>query len=643
MKFVGPCPPAQTLHFPCTTCLSFQLSILQSENNREPGSWPGDCFPVVHQPLASMSSVSQTRTAVLPEFPLVSSETKVGGIGERSAPIPARHPVAILCGLAVFCLIGIAFSLWLRTVPAGNPDPRLLFNVFYVLFARHEPAGLAVVAVFSLIAAVGLLRGGNAAAQQWNQNPNWAGWLCVLLATIAFAFAALGTQIVFHDYALTADEYLADFQANIFLHRKLQAELPSAWVSAERFLNLPFFVQYFPTTHSWNSVYLPVYAAMRAVFQTIGLQTLLNPFLAALTVLAVYGTARNIWPESKTNALVAIGLLVSSSQFLVMSMTAYSMPAHLALNAIWLWLYSRPDRRWFYLAPLVGVLAIGLHQPIVHALFAFPFLLRLVLQRRWRAVLIFAAIYLTGCALWFSWQARYQVGSDGGIGSMFKILNPRMPIIQSMNLLLIIGWASLATPLLAVLGASQFFKARPIIQDSILSCLLTFGFYFFFYLDQAHGWGYRYFHGAIACLTVVAVAGFNRLSNLVGEHGATKFVLVGIAGSLLIQFPLRCFEAERFVRPYARTAAVLHAIPKDMVAFDWRDGWYSSDLVRNDPFLEKRPVIVSIVYLTPPAIAALAKNGTTHFLTRDELKRLGMFTERRDDYKNDPFTLGQGR
>jgi hypothetical protein len=172
---------------------------------------------------------------------------------------------------------------------------------------------------------------------------------------------------------------------------------------------------------------------------------------------------------------------------------------------------------------------------------------------------------------------------------------------------------------------------------------LTFGFYFFFYLDQAHGWGYRYFHGAIACFIIVAVAGFNRLSKLVGPHRATKFVLVGIAGSLLIQFPLRCFEAERFVRPYARAAAVIHAIPKDIVAFDYRDAWYSADFIRNDPFLENRPVIVSIVHLTPPAIDALEKNGTVRFITRDDLARLGMFTARPDHYGYDPFRLGRGR
>jgi len=589
-----------------------------------------------------MVSTLPSRVRTLPNPGLESKGPNLHLASEGSTPAIGRT-TRILFGITIFCLAGMVFAFWLRTVPAGHADPQLAFNVFYFLFAQNEPAGLLIVALFSAGAALWFRRSQRLEEDRPVEKGILTGWLCIAVAVVVFAVAAIGTQTVFHNYLVTADEYLADFQARIFLRGKFQAEVPSAWVSAERFLNLPFFVQYFPANHSWNSVYLPVYAAMRAVFQSVGLQSLLNPFLAALTVIAVYGTARNIWPESKTNALIAIGLLVSSSQFLVMSMTSYSMPAHLALNAIWLWLYSRPDRGWFYLAPLVGVLAIGLHQPIVHALFALPFLLRLVLQRRWRTVLIFGTVYVAGCALWFAWQTRYQVGGNAGIASFFKILNPRMPIIQSMNLLLIIGWASLAAPFLAVLGASQFFKVRPIIQDSILSCLLTFGFYFFFYLDQAHGWGYRYFHGAIACSIIVAVAGFNRLSNLVGQHRATKFVLVGIAASLLIQFPLRCFEAERFVRPYARTAAAIHAIPKDIVAFDWREAWYSADLIRNDPFLEQRPIIVSIFQLTPEAVAALEKNGTARFITRDDLTRLGMFTTRRNDYGYDPFQLGRGK
>ena len=206
---------------------------------------------------------------------------------------------------------------------------------------------------------------------------------------------------------LTADEFMSDFQARIFLRGKISAEVPPEWRDAVRVIK-PTYADYLPATQSWKSAYLPVYAAMRAVFQSVSLQSLLNPFLAAATVLALYGSARNIWPEEKRNALVAILLLATSAQFLLMAMTAYSMPAHLALNTIWLWLYSRPDVRRFYLAPIVGVLAIGLHQPVVHALFVAPFLLRLVIRRNWAAVSVFGFIYLLGCVGWYAWRAHYS-------------------------------------------------------------------------------------------------------------------------------------------------------------------------------------------------------------------------------------------
>jgi len=124
-----------------------KMSIFQSQFwGAARHSWPGDCFPVVHQPFPSMVSISPPQPAVSPEVSLVSSQTKISGMGEKLSSISARPLIGILCGSAVFCLIGIAFAFWLRTVPAGNPDPQLGFNVFYVLFARHEPAGLAVVA-----------------------------------------------------------------------------------------------------------------------------------------------------------------------------------------------------------------------------------------------------------------------------------------------------------------------------------------------------------------------------------------------------------------------------------------------------------------------------------------------------------------
>ena len=581
---------------------------------------------------------------------------------------PARRvPLTILaCAIALFSVAGIALALWLRTVFAGYPDPRSWFNAFFVLFARNEVAGLSIVAVF--YAAVAIWYG-----VRGNQGPPLVRPLSsfgeletaaslerhklipLLVALSVFVFATIGTQFVMHDYLLTGDENAADFQSQIFARGMIWAKVPDAYTRAIGAIK-PIYIAYFPSIHGWMSAYLPVYAAMRALFRLLYLQSVLNPFLAAVTIIALYGVARNTWSESKMNALVAVGLLASSSQFLLMSMTGYAMPAHLALNTIWLWLYSRPDRRSFYLAPLVGVLAIGLHQPIVHALFVLPFLFRLAWERQWRPVFVFAVVYLTGCASWFAWKTHFQALSTPGlgVGSLLRLANPRMAIIQPMNVWLIIGWSSLATPFLVLLGFKSVFTPKPraankvevrapsILRDAALSCILTFGFYYFFYLDQAHGWGYRYFYGTLGCFVLVAVAGFDRLSILIGQRRALVFTSSGILLSMLLQLPLRSVQAESFVRPYAQASEAFRNIPADVVAFDPRAAWYTADLIRNDPFLEERPVILSLLGLTKREILALEKNGRAAVITRDQLAGFGLSTLPRSHYARDPLHLGWG-
>ena len=324
-------------------------------------------------------------------------------------------------------------------------------------------------------------------------------------------------------------------------------------------------------------------------------------------------------------------------------MTAYSMPAHLALNIVWLWLYSRPDRRRFYLAPVVGVLAIGLHQPIVHALFVAPFLLRLVLQRKWRPVWVYGLIYLSGCAVWYGWRMHYLPPAAGSTTSIFRLFNPRMIVIQPMDLLLVLGWSCLATPLLAVVGFRRIFREKPIVQDAALSCLLTFGFYYFFYLDQGYGWGYRYFHGALAGLVIVAVAGWRALAEKIEPRRLRNFMISGVAASLLIQLPLRCYQVETFIRPFDRASEMIHSTPVQVVALDPHDAWYSADLIRNGPFLEESPVVAALVRLRQKELDVLRRARSARIITRSELGALGLSTVPDANYRHDPFQLGMGK
>lgn len=556
--------------------------------------------------------------------------TKIGlRQNAKATASPATPVIWTAFVIALMAAIGSVFGLWLRTQWVGIPDPRDWFNAFYVVFARGEPLGLLTVAIFYVGVTLFFIpkrRFEKPPAPQVATLGNPRLRLMIIAASV-FAIAVIGTTLVCHDYALSADEYMADFQARIFLRGKVTAEVPAEWLPVVRRIK-PTFADYLPATHSWKSAYLPVYAAMRAVFQSISLQSFLNPLLDAVSLVALFGAARNIWPTREQNAFVAVGLLATTSQFLVMAMTSYSMPAHLALNTIWLWLYSAPDRRRFYIAPFIGLLAIGLHQPIVHALFVAPFLLRMVLQRRWRDVLIFGLIYFAGCAGWFAWRLHYSPPSALATASFFRLLNPSMLVIQPMDLLLVIGWSSLATPLLAALGLRRIFQERPIVQDAAVSCLLTFGFYVFFYLDQGNGWGYRYFHGTLACLIVVAIAGWESLVKLLGALRAKQFLVAGITASVAIQLPLRCFQVEAYIRPFAQTSEVIRASKVEIVGINPFDAWYSADLVRNDPFLEDRPIIVSLLMLRREDADVLSRRGKVWVITAKNLSQLGLATKK---------------
>ncbi len=556
---------------------------------------------------------------------------------------PLVTPRNVLCLIGALSILGVAFAIWLGNTFAGFPDPRSWYNAFYVVFARDEVWGLTLVALFSFLAAFFLFTAAPAEATATLATSRQTNRLLLpLIAVLVFVVAGLGSEFVCHNYALSADEFMADFQAQIFLRGKISAEIPPQWLPALRVIK-PTYADYLPQTHSWKATYLPVYAVLRALFQSVDLQAFLNPALAALTILALFGAGRAIWPNEKQSALVAVLLLAASAQFLVMAMTSYAMPAHLAFNTVWLWLYARPDRRRFYLAPIVGVLAIGLHQPIVHALFVAPFFVRLVVQRKWKAVSVYGSIYLAGCAGWYAWRSHFAAPGDDP-GSLFRLFNPKMIVIQPMDLLLVIGWSCLATPLLAVLGLRRIFRELPIVQDAALSCLCTFGFYYFFLSDQGHGWGYRYFHGTLSCLILVAVAGWHSLGEKVGRTQARRFLRAGVVASLVFVLPLRCYQAESFIRPFARAAARIHSLKAKVVGLNVLGTWYAADLIRNDPFLETAPVVAVFVphWIDATEVRTLQRAGKGILVTRQDLGRLGLATISDENYLDDPFHLGEG-
>ena len=109
------------------------------------------------------------------------------------------------------------------------------------------------------------------------------------------------------------------------------------------------------------------------------------------------------------------------------------------------------------------------------------------------------------------------------------------------------------------------------------------------------------------------------------------FISAGAAGlgwssaiSVLVLLPIRSIQVNEFVRPFAEASAYLESLPHDVVILDTGSIWIGRDLVRNDPWLRNRPLLLDKGKLTPEQQAALFKDRSTVEVSFGELQRFGL-------------------
>ena len=537
--------------------------------------------------------------------------------------------VALLLFAAV-CFLGLALSVVVFAGGLNRTDGPL--NIYYYLFSYYEPP-LLLASLLGLLALFALSRRdptklsfAATIAETYRRltAATEPRWLLCLIAVAVLLLCFAGTHLVYHrHYLFSMDEFGADFQARIFARGHVFAPIPKAWAWVADAL-APVFVRYDPTELRWISNYLPVYAALRAVFVWLSLPSVLNPLLAGLTVLALAGVTRNLWPQSRSAPLIAVALLLSSSQFWITSMSGYSMPAHLCFNLFWLYLFTRRSRLATVAAPWLGFLAMGLHQFVPHALFAAPFLLRLLLDRRWKHVFYYAAVYLTACAtcvVWFLFSAPKIKGAGW---SVFGFPRSAQFFDQGINLALVVNWQSLTAVLLAVIAIGKWNKLSPTLKDCALGLLFSYLFYFCYFRNQGHGWGYRYIYGVLANIVLLAVFGWQQLKLQFGAKRAIALASVGIVLALFVQLPTRCLQVHTEVGPFARAAALLRQSEVDALIVPAPFVWYGQDLVRNDPFLEGRPKVFHLHRLSLARYRRLQAQVSTKVLPLEKLVAAGL-------------------
>ena len=547
---------------------------------------------------------------------------------------PSRlSPLVALCGAcALLSLLGAWIAQAAAIFKTAN-DPTIPQNsdFYHYTFVRFEPFALYASAAFFLGLYFVLPR----LTTKPNEGSRLLGLknLPLLIALGVLAATCVGRFAVYQNFDLCIDECLNDFEVRILDQHHLVATVPPEWRDYASALKLPY-ENYNAYGGYWASGFLPGFAYLDYLFSQIDSSWALSPTLAAFSLLLLAGVARRLFPDSPVLAAnLAVLLLALSPQFLAMALTKFAWTAHLCGTLLWLWLFIQPNRILFLLTPILGVLLIGLHQPHVHPLVAAPFVLRLLYTRQWKAFSWFAAWYLVGAWAWYQVflilrPTAFSTGGDlnnllpaSGFSFVPAVLSLIFATFHAVTLL---AWT---TPVLVpFLGLFLItWRQQPaVVQDGFLAACLTFLFYLSFPHTQGHGWGFRYLHAAYGLLALAAAAGALTLCRDGWNSQVTKALLASVVFSLLIQVPYRIYEIRAMVRPLALTSNYISSQSSDFVVIKTADFWYSWDLIRNDPWLRKKPLVFNGDKLTPEQWSDLSKRGTVTVIGADQVKGFGV-------------------
>jgi hypothetical protein len=487
--------------------------------------------------------------------------------------------LCVLC-LAYFYLLGdgVVFDYGHFT--------RIFFDLLF--FYDRQTAALAVLVCLAAL----LWRRPEPILRLVDYLDGHAGAVAVASATV-FAACALG---VYKNYPLCMDEYSAVFQSKIFASGHLTAQLPPSlvpWLVAPGFNGT--FLLISPETGRAIESYWPGFALLLAPFQVIRLPWLCNALLGGLAIYLIHAITLEV-TGSRRSAGWAVLFAIASSVFWANAISYYSMQAHLTANLLFAWLLLKPTGARSFAAGLVGSLALILHNPFPHVLFALPWLISLASNASTRRRLAPLALgYLPAVAVGCGWallRAEIAPAAQSVVAGTLKgvfalpdedIFNMRTAALAKMCV-----WA---LPCLFYLAALGYLRARGDrrVRLLMLSAVSTFVGYLFVKLDQGHGWGYRYFHsawGTVPILAACALSGRRDEERLVSFAGAAAVL------SLLILVPFQLTQIDGFI---TRHLAIVPA-PRaggNVYFIDSRRGYYLSDMVQMDPRLRSEDLYLA--------------------------------------------------
>lgn len=461
----------------------------------------------------------------------------------------------------------------------------------------------------------------------WLSNPVSIFMLAIAAVMIGWA----GSNLVMGNFPLSVDEVWAVDDGSILAHGALRAVIAPEWFAYRDGL-FPKFTRYSGNGTMFSSDYLPINAAIQYL-----LGHLASPIMAGLSVLLTAAVAKKLVPDSRTAPIIAALFLATSSQLLITAMTPYAMSAHLFFNMLWVWLLLRNSLAASISAAVTAIVAMGLHQATFFPLFAAPFLLEAFLTGRRKLAVAQFVIIAAGFLAWANYDTFVQWvyslppepgGQESGAGMVADLVHRIQSQgvqrfgLMAANFLRLIVWQNPAVAPLAILGSWAVFRQTGYLRAMLGGIVLTSLFMFIVIPFQGHGWGYRYLHGCLGSIAILATFAFSRLET---NEMAGNWRFINIASAVfavLVLLPIHAFQAYALTEPYRRASAEIDRMNADVVVVDARKFVYAEDLVRNDPYLRNTPIRLSRARLYDAQLAELCRtHPSLKFFTNEDAKR----------------------
>ena len=512
---------------------------------------------------------------------------------------PAAALIALVSGAAAVAIIEIT----------QHPYPIWRGLVFRYLLFRQDLTGLALLVAIAVLACIPATHApALRLVEAIGRRPG-------LTAVLTFIALCLGTVYAAHNHALAGDEHLALMQSRIFAEGRLTGQVPPdllPWLVSDYYRYRWVMVD--AAAGEIAAIYWPGFALLLTPFSALGIPWACNPLLAAAALALIGRLARRLTGEVQAAGWAMLFTLASPG-FSGQALSYFAMTAHLLVNLVYAWLLLERTPRRLFAAGLVGSLALLLHNPVPHLLFAAPWIVSLAWEPGARRRLLPLALgYLPALAIGLAWAA-FMRAMHGFIlfavfphddnplnilGNFFWYWHFRLGMVFGApseyslagrigELVRLWAWAAPGLPLIAAAG---WWLGRHNTGLRLLgaSLAVTLAGYFLVSFDQGYGWGARYVHAAWGALPILGAAAVVKLGEMRSLAALRGWVAAAAVLSLVFATALRWWQIHDYIAEHVSRKPPYAAGLRQFVFVHHEIRYYTQDLVQNDPFL-RDPVV----------------------------------------------------